>query len=205
MTKDFASKVHQKKSEPKKMQSRIPRWVWLFTTVVVVGFVGFLYVLNNTDIPGAKTQNISLVDQVKKSTEEAVANLTDKVEQKVTEKVEEKVSEEFTFYKLLPEQEVKTDNIEPVISREELEKINNTAWVLQAASFSQQGDADSLRAELILRGLTDTYIEEIDVTNKGTFFRVMVGPMATRSQMNRARDVLAEARIDPIQKKITLE
>lgn len=198
MPKDFAANP---KSAPVQ-RSRIPKWVWLLTLVITAGFIGMLYILQTTEIPEDPEieENLSLLDAAK----DKVKGVTDQISEDV-EKTVEKKKEEYTFYKLLPKQEVDTDHVKQVQDRNSPEIQAKTHWLLQAASFSKEQDANSMRADLILRGLTSTYIDKVDVTGKGTFYRVMVGPLENRSKMNRARDVLAEARIDPIQKKITVE
>lgn len=72
-------------------------------------------------------------------------------------------------------------------------------FVLQAGSFRQRDDADRRRAELLLLGL-EPAIEESTGDN-GRWFRVVLGPFATRAEMNRVRGLTAGQNIDTLQLK----
>ena len=69
-------------------------------------------------------------------------------------------------------------------------------FLLQAGSFRNSEDADRLRAELLLMGLT-VFSREIEV-NGETWHRVLVGPLETELELNRAQDKLAQAEIESI-------
>ena len=69
-------------------------------------------------------------------------------------------------------------------------------WVLQAGSFSDAKDADELRASLILMGL-EASITRVEVAGKD-WHRVIVGPLESDLDRNRAQDRLAQAQIKAI-------
>jgi len=50
-------------------------------------------------------------------------------------------------------------------------------YIIQVASFARQGDAETLRAQLILEGLTSAHLVLADLGEQGQFHRVMVGPV----------------------------
>jgi cell division protein FtsN len=50
-------------------------------------------------------------------------------------------------------------------------------YIIQVASFARLGDAETLRAQLILEGLTSTHLVRADLGEQGQFHRVMVGPV----------------------------
>ena len=64
-------------------------------------------------------------------------------------------------------------------------------WEIQVASFADESDAERLRAELIINGLTTARLTEADLGERGIYHRVMVGPFDDRSQLNKAQDILA--------------
>lgn len=72
-------------------------------------------------------------------------------------------------------------------------------FVLQAGSFRQRDDADRRRAELLLLGLDPAI--EASVGDNGRWFRVVLGPFATRAEMNRVRGLTASQNIDTLQLK----
>lgn len=190
------------------MQSRIPGWVWIFTLTIVAGFVGFLFFLSqvpdHAELDTAQAKN-GLKDLVNETLENNLPKLGPDSDS--GEGLGIKLPE-LDFYRLLTEQEVATlQTDEPLPERNSPEAQsaqNNLAWVLQAGSFRKETDAESLRADLILRGLTSTHIERADLAEKGIFYRVMIGPIADRSMMNRAKDILVDADIAPIERRVTL-
>lgn len=100
----------------------------------------------------------------------------------------------FDFYKLLPEQ---TNDVEVEPAEVATPRASNTEnYLLQAGSFRQREDADRRRAELLLLGLEPT-VEQADGDN-GRWFRVYVGPFASRSQMAKARSLTAGQGIDTL-------
>ena len=178
----------------------IPRWVWIFTPAVALTFVGFLFYLstlpagNDVDkiLPSLTTQssagkpkqNRSTVDS-KPAQEENAANTKTDVG-------------EYEFYRLLEDKKVDIPEVSEYKSTPKGQSKNGKKIVyrLQAGSFSNQSDADRMKASLILNGM-DSQIQSADVNGK-TWYRVFVGPFDNRSRMNKAQDVLAEMRIQPL-------
>ncbi len=65
---------------------------------------------------------------------------------------------------------------------------------LQAGAFQKAADADNLKAKLALMGL-ETSVLEANVPDKGTMYRVRVGPFRKADEMNRARNQLSQGGI----------
>ncbi len=65
---------------------------------------------------------------------------------------------------------------------------------LQAGAFQKASDADNLKARLALMGL-ETSVLEANVPDKGTMYRVRVGPFKKPDEMNRARNQLSQSGI----------
>jgi cell division protein FtsN len=181
VTRDFAKtnkssgKAKRKtgsRSVAKKQQSNVPAWVWVFTGIVTGAFIMFLIYLAG-------------LTPEKFESGEAQENISQQ-----TEEIKEKAKPIFEFYDKLTNQEVVVDvEAEP-------EDQTPSLYILQAASFQDPDDADSLKALLILEGL-DVNIEKFK--NKGeTWHRVLVGPFDTRSKMAAARSKLAQHEISPI-------
>ena len=119
----------------------------------------------------------------------------------------------FDFYTLLPESEVTVPNVEPVPERQPRGKVTppsdkpvirvsettakSRRYLLQAGSFRNEEDARRLRVELVLQGL-EPKVEEVDVRNGETWFRVQLGPFSDQETLNKTQSVLAENRIDSL-------
>jgi cell division protein FtsN len=204
MARDFANKP----PPPQPERSRIPRWVWVFTTFASVAFVGFLYFLSQipADSQGAQAVRDS-VQNIQILTRENPPAATDPEEEEEpgSGRPTPSLEQAFQFYKLLRDDEVPIQIAIPEpgdpSARPDEPSVGQTPsrtqpqgdrWMIQVASFSRVADADRLRAELIINGLTEAHLSTVEVDNRGTFHRVMVGPFDNRSRLSRAQDILAE-------------
>lgn len=101
----------------------------------------------------------------------------------------------FDFYTLLPEQRIDIE-LDPESLATATRKTTLDEYLLQAGSFQKPEDADRRRAELLLLGLEAT-VEEANGDN-GRWFRVYIGPFATRSKLAQARGLTAQQGIDTL-------
>jgi cell division protein FtsN len=67
---------------------------------------------------------------------------------------------------------------------------------LQAGAFQKSSDADNLKARLALSGL-EAQIQTATLSDSSVWHRVRLGPYATPEELNRARAVLRENKIEP--------
>jgi cell division protein FtsN len=103
----------------------------------------------------------------------------------------------FDFYKMLPGQE------QPVTEREIRAAAKKPAdpaqpkdaYFVQAGSFQNPADADNLKARLALIGLQAS-VEPTALPDKGTWYRVRLGPYAQLDDINRVRQTLAQNGVD---------
>jgi cell division protein FtsN len=102
----------------------------------------------------------------------------------------------FDFYKILPGQE------EPVSDRELKSAAAKQApgaprdvYFVQAGAFQNPADADNLKARLALIGLQAS-VEPANLPDKGTWYRVRLGPYTQLDEINRVRQTLAQNAID---------
>jgi cell division protein FtsN len=183
----------------------------VFTTLASVAFVGFLTFLSQipADNEGAQAVRDS-VKNIQIPTRESPSAETDPAQEEEPESDSPTPSLEqaFQFYKLLRDDEVPIQIAipepgnpsalpdDPAAGQTPNQTTNaqpqGDRWMIQVASFSRVADADRLRAELIINGLTEAHLSTVEVDNRGTFHRVMVGPFDNRSRLNRAQDILAE-------------
>lgn len=113
-----------------------------------------------------------------------------KPDEKTTQQVEKP---RFEFYKILPGAE------EPVTDQQIKQAAKAGApaekFLLQAGSFQNPADADNLKARLALLGV-EAGVEPIDLPEKGTWYRVRVGPYTKIDEINRVRQTLAQNGIE---------
>ncbi|MGH1538200.1 MAG: SPOR domain-containing protein [Gammaproteobacteria bacterium] len=174
--------ARRKKRSTAKSSSIIPAWIWL-TLGILIGLGIAMFTRSN-----GRYDN----EQVATPTEPAIT----------TEPVTKR---KFDFYTLLPELEI-------VIPQEETrplkQKPSTTAstskqqsdykggYLLQAGSFQQFNEADSLKARLALIGV-QANIQSVDV-NKTKWHRVQIGPSNDREALESLRKRLKSSQIDTI-------
>lgn len=104
----------------------------------------------------------------------------------------------FDFYRVLPGSE------EAVSERELKDAVRagkagsapaEDVYFIQTGSFQNPADADTQKARLALLGL-DASVEPTVLADKGTWYRVRVGPYTRIDELNRARQLLAQNGIE---------
>jgi cell division protein FtsN len=104
----------------------------------------------------------------------------------------------FDFYKILPGQE------EPVSEKELRERsrqarsqqeTSKDVYFIQAGSFQNPADADNQKARLAILGY-ESSVEPANLPDKGTWYRVRLGPYTKVEEINRVRAALAQSGID---------
>ncbi|MFG1495080.1 SPOR domain-containing protein [Saccharospirillum sp. HFRX-1] len=190
MARDYANK---RQPEPPE-RSRVPRWVWIFTACASVAFVGFLYYLSQ--VPSEGGGGTALRERLKQALPETTQSEDDSSGESAVRTPS--LEEAFEFYQLLKDDEVpvpappapSANSNSGSSSSSAASASANRRWEIQVASFSDASDAERLRAELIINGLTSTHLTEADLGDRGVYHRVMVGPFNDRSQLNKAQDIL---------------
>ena len=113
-----------------------------------------------------------------------------KPDEKTTQQAEKP---RFEFYKILPGAE------EPVTEQQIKQAAKPGAppenFLLQAGSFQNPADADNLKARLALLGV-EAGVEPINLAEKGTWYRVRIGPYTKVDEVNRLRQTLAQNGIE---------
>ena len=99
----------------------------------------------------------------------------------------------FDFYEILRQQEVEVPDRSAEIA---VKNPQNTRYYLQVGSFRNAGDANQLRAQLLLLNLS-VATESIE-KDGNTWHRVIVGPFTTRSKVAKARSLLAAEKLNPL-------
>ncbi|MGQ0510674.1 MAG: SPOR domain-containing protein [Betaproteobacteria bacterium] len=111
----------------------------------------------------------------------------------------------FDFYRILPggeetisEKELK-DAAKAAKAQPEVAKVQPDAaraiYFIQAGSFQNPADADNQKAKLALLGL-EAAVEPSTLPDKGTWYRVRLGPYAKIDELNRVRQSLTQNGIE---------
>jgi len=104
----------------------------------------------------------------------------------------------FDFYKILPGAE------EPVTEKElkDAAKAGKSqpeavkgVFFIQAGSFQNPADADNQKARIAILGF-ESNVEPTPLPDKGTWYRVRMGPYTSLEDLNRVRRVLSQNGID---------
>ena len=146
--------------------------------------VGVAWYMNKTPIPFLTTVKPSAQATVEPGKSPV------KPDEKTTQQMEKP---RFEFYKILPGAE------EPVTEQQIKQAAKSGAppgnYLLQAGSFQNPADADNMKAQLALIGV-EASVEPIEIPEKGTWYRVRVGPYSKVEEINRVRQTLAQNGID---------
>ncbi len=203
-----ASRAQPRKAAPRKAAPPPPRrkpWGLLLITLVVLGGLGYLlYTLVQTQ-PEPATADAPRVEKVAPKPAPAPAA---KPEPKPAPKPEPKPAEtavtepksKFEFYEMLPKTEVVAPKVDVYKSTPKDAKMEHR-YLLQAGSFRDPGDAERMRAKLILQGLPGVRTDRSEGSN-GVWYRVRVGPFDNKTDMNKARNKLGQLSILPMQIRI---
>ena len=146
--------------------------------------VGVTWYMNKTPIPF-----LNKAKPAEKAAAESGKALA-KPDEKTTQQVEKP---RFDFYKILPGAE------EPVTEQQIKQAAKPGApaehYLLQAGAFQNPADADNLKARLALLGV-EAGVEPVNLAEKGTWYRVRVGPYTRVDEINRLRQTLAQNGIE---------
>ena len=175
--------ARRKKRSSAKSSSIIPAWIWL-TLGILIGLGIAMFTGSNNRY---KSQ-----EQVAVPSEPAITK-------------EPKTKQKFDFYTLLPELEIVIPQEETRPPKQKPTSNTNTkqattgykgGYLLQAGSFQQFNEADSLKARLALIGV-QANIQSVEV-NKTKWHRVQIGPSNDRAALEDLRKRLKSSQIDTI-------
>ena len=127
---------------------------------------------------------------------------------------DEKTSEpRFEFYTILPEREIRVPEHELHAQERAPKKVEKSAstsasaaastssvggnYILQVGSFRHLGDADKLKAGLVIKGF-DVEIQTVSTNNNDTWYRVRLGPYQDLGEVHRIRTELQKNGFSPL-------
>ena len=107
----------------------------------------------------------------------------------------------FDFYKILPGQEETVSEKElraraaAAAASKGQQDPSKDVYFIQAGSFQNPADADNQKARLAILGF-ESSVEPANLPDKGTWYRVRMGPYSKVEDINRIRQALAQNGID---------
>ncbi len=106
----------------------------------------------------------------------------------------------FDFYKILPGNEEQVSDKElraraAAAAKGGQQDPARDVYFIQAGSFQNPADADNQKARLAILGF-ESSVEPASLPDKGTWYRVRLGPYTKVDDINRVRQSLAQSGID---------
>ena len=106
----------------------------------------------------------------------------------------------FDFYKILPGQEETVTEKElqaraRASSKGGQQEASKDVYFIQAGSFQNPAEADNQKARLAILGY-ESSVEPANLPDKGTWYRVRLGPYTKVEEINRVRQALAQNGIE---------
>ena len=99
----------------------------------------------------------------------------------------------FDFYKILPggEEPVSEKELKDLAKSGKGQPETKGVYFIQAGSFQNPADADNQKAKIAVLGF-ESNVEPAALPDKGTWYRVRLGPYTTLEDLNRVRKVLSQ-------------
>ncbi len=172
--------ARRKRRSSSKPSSILPAWIWLTFGILIGLGIAMLTRINGR-----------YIDTVQPDTTQ---------QQATTQNTEQTKKPKFDFYTLLPELEVviPDDEKQPLQKKPPANKPADYkgGFLLQAGSFQQFNEADSLKARLALLGV-EAHIQSVEVNNS-KWHRVRIGPSNDRQALEQLRNRLRQNHIDTL-------
>ncbi|MGH8539526.1 MAG: SPOR domain-containing protein [Stenotrophobium sp.] len=180
MAKDYAQRGgNRRQARPRNGGARgaMPGWVWLALGLSLgLAVAAFVYIGRPAQpLPGQTAQGRDNAANAGESAQEKNPKSdTFASSKRNVVKLPPKEKPRFTFYELLPSQEV-------VVPREEVQGAGKNGgadsglFIIQVASYRGEPEADAEKAKLALLGI-ESRIEKVTIDNKDTYYRVRIGP-----------------------------
>lgn len=184
MARDYAAR----NKRPARHKGGVPGWVWMLAGLSAgLAVAAFVYISRPAQpLRGSAAQAPQRGEGAREVERESV-------------EIPPREKPRFTFYELLPSQEV-------LVPSQEAPKPGTSApqpgsatpadrnapagevYIIQVASYRSQDEAEQQKAMLALLGV-ESRIEKVTIDNRDTYYRVRVGPERDAS---RARALLAQ-------------
>jgi cell division protein FtsN len=154
--------------------------------------VGVAFYLNKTPIPFLGKAKPAAKDAGAEARPPAIAGMPQGGSKPGAEKPR------FDFYKILPggEETVTDRQLKDAAKAAKAQpNLPKDVYYIQAGSFQNPADADNQKARLAILGL-ESSVEPTTLPDKGTWYRVRLGPYTRLEDLNRVRQQLTQNGID---------
>ena len=177
-------------------RGRSPVLIWLFAGILI-GLGLAWYLAAKGFIPQPQSSQPQAADTVGSKGDDAA--LADEI----SKAPENSSKPRYDFFTVLPEmevvvpeQELAKKRDEPQNTTEPISQNNADSYLLQVGSFKSSDDADQMKAQLALSGITAN-VQSVTV-NDATWHRVRVGPIQGAQQADEIRRRLQANGIDSL-------
>ena len=171
MPRDYAPKGERRKAVRRRNDSPLPGWVWLIAGLSIGMAAAAFYYIGR---PVQTTAPPAVADELRKP---AARDGRQAIE------IPPKEKPRFTFYELLPSQEVviPRDKLVPKAAGAARVPAAGEAYYIQVGSYRTETEAERQKAVLALLG-AEARIEKVTIASgnrSDTYYRVRIGPEKT--------------------------
>lgn len=187
----------RKRRKRRSQQPEYPPYVWMLFGLAIGLSVAFAVYIKDRRPSAAATPSAATASQPAPTPASLQNALDDNGETAADSATRaEPPKKRFTFYDILPNVEILTDDVRPEIRADNAPRAIEEpgVYLLQAGSFSTHEDADRRRAELALHGI-ESHIQRVKLDDRN-YHRVYIGPTDDLVELNMLRSRLRAAHID---------
>ena len=190
MSRDYKS---PSKSNSRKKGSNLFLGLFLGYVLGLVSAIGVWMYIHQAPSPFIQNEKSEVSSKIKPSKNGDIAlkeMLILDNSQSQTKDLDEKTR--FEFYEILPGNEEPVTEIE--LQKAAEQPLLKDKYYLQVGSFKDTGDAENLKAKIAMLGM-EAYIQSADLSEKGMWHRVRVGPFTKIDTIKKTRSSLLESGI----------
>ena len=192
MSRDYKS---PSKSNSRKKGSNLFLGLFLGYVLGLVSAIGVWMYIHQAPSPFIQNEKPEVSTKIKPSKNGDIALkemliLDNSQSQSQTKDPNEKTR--FEFYEILPGNEEPVTEIE--LQKAAEQPLLKDKYYLQVGSFKDTGDAENLKAKIAMLGM-EAYIQSADLSEKGMWHRVRVGPFTKIDTIKKTRSSLLQSGI----------
>ena len=190
MSRDYKS---PSKSNSRKKGSNLFLGLFLGYVLGLVSAIGVWMYIHQAPSPFIQNEKPEISTKIKPSTNGDIAlkeMLILDNSQSQTKDPNEKTR--FEFYEMLPGNEEPVTEIE--LQKAAEQPLLKDKYYLQVGSFKDTEDAENLKAKIAMLGM-EAYIQSADLSEKGMWHRVRVGPFTKIDAIKKTRSSLLQSGI----------
>ena len=190
MSRDYKS---PSKSNSRKKGSNLFLGLFLGYVLGLVSAIGVWMYIHQAPSPFIQNKKPEVSTKIKTSKNANVAlkeNLISDNNQSQTKNKNKKTR--FEFYEMLPGNEEPVTEIE--LQKAAEQPLLKDKYYLQVGSFKDTEDAENLKAKIAMLGM-EAYVQSADLSEKGMWHRVRVGPFTKIDAIKKMRSSLLQSGI----------